>query len=126
MLWVRIDGQQVAGNPTLSPQAEIDKTICGADLSSLTPVETNKWSWGIDSKVEAQRSKAKLDAIKDCMAQKGYAPAPADRAEAVRAQFAQWAAIAAQKAAEQAASAKPPITSKPKKPPRPKTTSSAD
>ena len=124
MVWVRTDGQRIADSPSLAQQAEIDKTVCGANLDSLTPVETSKWSWGMNSKAEAQRSRARLDAIKGCMAPRGYALAPADQAEAVRAQFAQWAAIAAQKAAEQAASAKLSVTGKPKKPPHPKATSS--
>jgi hypothetical protein len=107
MLWVRMDGQRIGDNPTLIQQADFDKAACHADL---------------DPKVEAQRSAAELDTIKSCMVQKGYALAPADQAEAARIQFAQWAATAAaQKAAEQAA-AKRPITSKPKKPPHPKTT----
>ena len=97
MMWVRTDGQRVVGNPALMQQAEIDKTVCVGDaqktnLSSLTPVETSKYSWGLDPSVERQRSQASVDTLKGCMAQKGYILVPADQADTVREQFASTAA----------------------------------
>src|SRR5271169_289576 len=91
LVWIRTDGQR--SNAALAQQAEIDTTICAGDsqrvnLSSLTPVETNKYSWGLDNRVEAQRSQAKLDAMKGCMAEKGYLLVPADQADAMSDQFA--------------------------------------
>ena len=97
MLWIRTDGQRTATNPALAQQGEIDKTICAGDaqkanLTSLTPVETNRYSWGLDNRVEAQRSQAQRDAMKGCMAQKGYLLVPADQADAMSVQFAATAA----------------------------------
>lgn len=118
MTWVRTDGQKASDNPALAQQGEIDKTVCIGDaqrvnLSALTPVETSRFSWGLDSNVESQRSQASMDAIKGCMAQKGYVLVPVDQAEAVREQFA---ATAAQKVAQ----AQPPVAAKkPRNPPQP-------
>jgi hypothetical protein len=91
--WVRTDGQRLSDNPALTQQLEIDVTVCRGDtqrtnLSSLTPVETNKYSWGLDSRVEGQRTNAAWDAMNGCMAQKGYMLFAADQAEAAREQFA--------------------------------------
>lgn len=81
MVWVRADGQRIADNPMLAQQRESDKTICQddaqPDLASTTPVGTNQ-------PVEQQQSTAEMDAIKGCMAQRGYLLVPADQAEAVR------------------------------------------
>ncbi len=114
MAWVRTDGQQATSNPALMQQGEIDRTICAGDtqrtnLGSLTPVEVNKWSVGLNANVEAQRSQAQLDSMKGCMAEKGYLLVPADQAEATREQFA---AITAQK---QAQAAPPPPAQQPRK-----------
>jgi hypothetical protein len=97
MLWVRTDGQRTADNPALAQQGEIDKTICAGDaqkanLTSLTPVEVNRYSLGLNNSVEAERTQATLDAMKGCMAQKGYLLVPADQADAMSAQLAATAA----------------------------------
>jgi hypothetical protein len=118
MVWIRTDGQRI-DNAALHQQAEIDKTICQGDtqrtnLSSLSPVETGKYSWGLDANVEVQRRQAAMDAIKGCMAEKGYVIAPADQADAMSAELA---ATAAQR---HVAASPPQVTPKSKtKPPPP-------
>jgi hypothetical protein len=111
MVWLRTDGQRMADNPALAQQGDIDKTICAGDaqkanLTSLTPVEVNRYSLGLNNNVEAQRSQATADAMKGCMAQKGYLLVPADQAEAMSEQFA--AATAAQRQAAATVPAQPP------------------
>jgi hypothetical protein len=119
MVWIRTDGQRIQGNTALYQQGEIDRTICEgeaqrANLTSLSPVETGRYTYGLDPNVEVQRRLASMDAIKGCMAQKGYLIAPADQADAMSAELA---ATAAQR---HVAASPPQVTPKPKlKPPPP-------
>jgi hypothetical protein len=83
-------------------------------LAAMTPVETSKYSWGLDGNVERQRQQAALDTMKGCMAQKGYLLVSAEQAETVREQFA---ATAAQRRAVQNPSPASPTTTKKKPPP---------
>src|SRR5688572_1175473 len=82
-LWVRIDGQRMSDNPVLVQQHELDRTVCVGDvqrvnLSSLTPTETHRHSWGLNVDVERQRGAAQMDSLRGCMAQKGYMLVPED------------------------------------------------
>jgi hypothetical protein len=75
---------------------------------------------GTDSSVELQRSAAKNDAIKGCMAQKGYVLVQEDQAEIIRAQFAATAAQSGPQmtapAARRTAAVKPKPTPQPGSP----------
>jgi hypothetical protein len=110
MVWVRMDGQRIADNPTLARQGESDKATCGGNAQaapSSTLVETNL----------TDQTMASMDSMKDCMAQKGYLLVPADQAELVREQHA---ATSAQLQPALPPTPPPHATAKPRPKPKPR------
>lgn len=110
MSWLRTDGRPSASDPVLAQQFQLDKTIClgereKADLSGVSVTQG-----GIAGMVASQNRSQAADAVaQGCMAEKGYVLVRQDEAAAKAAEFA---AVAAEKQAEQAlpppaASAKP-------------------
>jgi hypothetical protein len=100
-VWMRTDGRIISGDPALTQQFQIDRTIClgdreKADLSGVT-ISQGGWA-GVAASIN--RSNAANAVFSGCMAQKGYVQLAADQAAAVHDQLAstiaQRQAIAAQ------------------------------
>jgi len=126
--YLRADGQDMAGDPVLRQQFEMDRTICQGEQQKASLGGKMLAGQGWDQVLAAaNRSDSAGQVGQGCMATKGYVLVPEDQA-AVKQQ--ELAAVAAEKArreaaaaAAAAAAARPPVAPqhaalKPK--PRPK------
>jgi hypothetical protein len=101
MAWIRADGQRAAGDPVLSHQFQMARTVClgereKANLSGVTVTRG-----GLAGALAAQDRADSADQVgAGCMAEKGYVQVLEDEAEAKRQEFA---AIEAEKARRDAA-----------------------
>jgi hypothetical protein len=89
MVWVRTDGQRIKDDPVLTHQAQMDLTICQGELqkANLSGVTVHGGGMaGLAASIE--RGQAATQVGEGCMAQKGYARVPEDKAEATRTSFA--------------------------------------
>src|SRR6266508_6268252 len=101
MLWVRADGQRLAGDAVLLRQAEMDRTVCLGERQKATLSGVTVTRGGLAGVVAAQERADAADQVgAGCMAEKGYVLAREDEAEAKREEFA---AIEAEKARRDAA-----------------------
>lgn len=126
-IYLRADGQDIASDPLLRQQLDMDQTICQGEQQKASLGAKNLTGQGWDQVVAAaNRSDAAVQVRQGCMAEKGYVAVPEDQAAAKRQELA---AVAAEKARREAAAAPPPppppvvpqhATLKPKPKPKPK------
>jgi hypothetical protein len=113
-----VDGQRASGNPVLTEQFDVDKTICLGERQKAALSGVTVASGGLAAGLAAQDRTNSADAVaRGCMAEKGYLLVPAEQADSKQAELA---AVAEQKkqqdAAASAAPSKPvrkPVSSTP-------------
>jgi hypothetical protein len=85
--WRRADGQSARNDPALHAQFESDKSACLSEmqksgLSGTTGMSgTSGSAYGVSGGIPPLRRQAAMDAIRDCMAQRGYNTVPVEVAE---------------------------------------------
>lgn len=105
-IYLRTDGQDIAGDPVLRQQLDTDQTICQGEQQKASLGGKMLAGQGWDQVVAAaNRSDAAGQVGQGCMAAKGYVLVPEDQAAAKRQELA---AVAAEKARREAAAAPPP------------------
>lgn len=81
MIYVRLDGQPIPGNPALLQTFETDRTICLGETSkaSLSGTVVRSGNVFIDAEAQIGRKNEGNTVMLGCMAQHGYklVPAPA-------------------------------------------------
>lgn len=91
-IFVRTDGHRLADNPSYGPKFEIDKTICIGEVQKISAGATPIYFQGIGGAISAamiqdQNTRALIDVLKGCMAQRGYVLVKKSEAPAVAAGF---------------------------------------
>ncbi len=105
-IYLRADGQDIASDPLLRQQFDMDQTICQGEQQKASLGGKMLAGQGWDQVVAAaNRSDAAVQVGQGCMAAKGYVSVPEDQAAAKRQELA---AVAAEKARREAAAAPPP------------------
>lgn len=105
-IYLRADGQDIAGDPVLRQQFDMDQTICkGEQQKASLGGKMLAGQGALLISDAANRSEAAHQVGQGCMAQKGYVLVPEDQAAAKQQELA---AVAAEKARREAAAAAPP------------------
>ena len=105
-IYLRADGQDIAGDPVLHQQFDMDQTICQGEQQKASLAGKILGGQGaLLISDAANRSEAAHQVGQGCMAQKGYVLVPEDQVAAKRQELA---AVAAEKARREAAAAPPP------------------
>jgi hypothetical protein len=87
-VFIRLDGQSIAGNPVLAQQFEIDKTICEGDTQKANMAGVNLCRGTVDCLYAGiERNNQMLSVAKGCMAQHGYMLVAEEEAEAKKAEL---------------------------------------
>lgn len=92
MIWVRTDGQRGTGNPALSRQFELDRTVCVGEVQKSAVGAPLIYYQGLGGAISAamiqdQNTRALIDIMKGCMATKGYVLVPQSEAANVAATY---------------------------------------
>jgi hypothetical protein len=90
LVWLKTDGQYVAGSPALETQFSIDRTACDgeaqkANLSAGTNYMGGAFARAIE---EGRRNQAAERVLDGCMAGKGYVHVEAAQADSIAANLA--------------------------------------
>lgn len=108
-IYLRADGQDMAGDPVLRQQFDMDRTICQGEQQKASLAGKMLAGQGWDQVVAAaNRSDAAGEVGQGCMAAKGYVSVPEEQAAAKRQELAAVAAEKARREAAAAAAAAPP------------------
>jgi hypothetical protein len=92
MIYVRTDGQRIAGNAALEQQGTIDKAICGGEVQKADLSGVSLHSGGFYAITARQERDTRGEQVRHgCMAAKGYVYVPLDKAEETRISFAETA-----------------------------------
>ena len=82
VLWIRADGQRITGNPALSQQVDIDKTICHGEASKADMSGAVIDRGGFAGAMNDVRREQEGNAVATgCMAQRGYVLVPEAQAD---------------------------------------------
>lgn len=106
VIWVRLDGQKMTGNPVLEQKFQTDRTVCMGETQKASMSGAQFCQGIVNCAVAHQvRSDQAGGVFNGCMAEKGYSLELVDLAEAKRAQF-EANTLAAQRQATPAPSKK--------------------
>ncbi len=74
--WRRIDGQSAQSDPALHRQFETDKTTCIDTMQSAGLSGATSEGGDLAGTIQAMHRQDALEAIRECMARKGYTTVP--------------------------------------------------